>query len=147
MYCELVKYGNLLEMHVCDNVGDHLIGNVYARYDWEDEAASAVDALNKRWYAGKLISVFDPFEFRLTSVSRTSTHRSTTIRRVVSRDGFPRGVLSTKRSRQLRPWRFLQLHALEAPFEKATEGAATAAEEGEEGEPRVSRPLLSLSGF
>lgn len=49
----MVKYGHLLEMHVCDNVswlktvdgffdllrrnhtqvGDHLIGNVYARYD------------------------------------------------------------------------------------------------------------------
>ncbi|GAA6005614.1 hypothetical protein JCM11491_003701 [Sporobolomyces phaffii] len=53
VFCELVKYGNLLEMHVCDNVGDHLIGNVYARFDWEDEAAAAVDALNKRWYAGR----------------------------------------------------------------------------------------------
>ncbi|KAM0789632.1 hypothetical protein ACM66B_000436 [Microbotryomycetes sp. NB124-2] len=53
VYCELVKFGNLLEMHVCDNVGDHLIGNVYARFDWEDEAQSAVEALNKRWYAGR----------------------------------------------------------------------------------------------
>ncbi|KWU43247.1 RNA-binding domain-containing protein, partial [Rhodotorula sp. JG-1b] len=52
-YCELVKYGNLLEMHVCDNVGDHLIGNVYARFDWEDEAQRAVEELNKRWYAGR----------------------------------------------------------------------------------------------
>ncbi|KAK4054309.1 hypothetical protein OIO90_003542 [Microbotryomycetes sp. JL221] len=51
VYCELVKFGNLLEMHVCDNVGDHLIGNVYARFDWEDEAQSAVEELNKRWYA------------------------------------------------------------------------------------------------
>jgi hypothetical protein len=53
VFCELVKYGNLLEMHVCDNVGDHLIGNVYARYDWEDEAQIAVDAFNQRWYAGQ----------------------------------------------------------------------------------------------
>lgn len=57
MFCELVKYGNVLEMHVCDNVGDHLIGNVYARFDWEDEAAAAVEALNKRWYAGKPLSL------------------------------------------------------------------------------------------
>lgn len=49
---ELAKYGNLLEVHVCDNVGDHLIGNVYARYEMETEAQSAVDALNNRWYAG-----------------------------------------------------------------------------------------------
>lgn len=40
-------------MHVCDNVGDHLIGNVYARFDWEDEAQAAVDGLNDRWYAGR----------------------------------------------------------------------------------------------
>jgi hypothetical protein len=38
---------------VCDNVGDHLIGNVYARFDWEDEAQRAVEELNKRWYAGQ----------------------------------------------------------------------------------------------
>ena len=39
-------------MQVCDNVGDHLIGNVYARYEWETEAQAAVDNLNDRWYAG-----------------------------------------------------------------------------------------------
>ena len=37
---------------MCDNVGDHLIGNVYARYEWETEAQKAVDSLNTRWYAG-----------------------------------------------------------------------------------------------
>ncbi|PWY97697.1 hypothetical protein BCV70DRAFT_166472 [Testicularia cyperi] len=53
MFVELAKYGTLLEMHVCDNVGDHLIGNVYARYKYEDEAQTAVDALNDRWYDAK----------------------------------------------------------------------------------------------
>ena len=71
LYCELAKFGHLLELHVrpsrtptaiqcaetrfsqvCDNVGDHLIGNVYARYEWETEAQVAVDNLNDRWYAG-----------------------------------------------------------------------------------------------
>jgi splicing factor U2AF 35 kDa subunit len=33
-------------------VGDHLIGNVYARFEWETEAQAAVDNLNDRWYAG-----------------------------------------------------------------------------------------------
>ena len=46
----LSAYGDLVEMHVCDNVGDHLIGNVYARYESEDDAARAVDELNMRWY-------------------------------------------------------------------------------------------------
>ena len=40
------------DFKVCDNVGDHLIGNVYARYEWESEAQAAVDNLNDRWYAG-----------------------------------------------------------------------------------------------
>ncbi|KAF9518073.1 hypothetical protein BS47DRAFT_1389268 [Hydnum rufescens UP504] len=53
LYCELAKYGHLLELHVCDNVGDHLIGNVYARYEWEAEAQAAIDSLNNRWYAGR----------------------------------------------------------------------------------------------
>jgi splicing factor U2AF subunit len=70
LYCELAKFGHLLELHVCDfvmflilidffffkvcdNVGDHLIGNVYARYEWEIEAQAAVDNCNERWYAGE----------------------------------------------------------------------------------------------
>jgi splicing factor U2AF 35 kDa subunit len=70
LYCELAKFGHLLELHVspvyvlldviqrypqvCDNVGDHLIGNVYARYEWETEAQAAVDNCNERWYAGMI---------------------------------------------------------------------------------------------
>ncbi len=38
---------------MCDNVGDHLMGNVYARYEWEAEAQKAVDSLNDRWYGGE----------------------------------------------------------------------------------------------
>lgn len=43
----------MLEIHICDNVGDHLVGNVYARYEWEVEAAAAVTNLNDRWYQGR----------------------------------------------------------------------------------------------
>ena len=60
-FIELCQYGNLLELHVspnnfraddkvCDNVGDHLMGNVYARFEWEAEGSKAVDSLNDRWY-------------------------------------------------------------------------------------------------
>jgi splicing factor U2AF 35 kDa subunit len=52
-YSELCKYGELEEMHVCDNVGDHLIGNVYARYKYEEDAGKAIEALNSRWYAAR----------------------------------------------------------------------------------------------
>ena len=32
-----------------------LIGNVYARFKYEDSAQAACDALNSRWYAGRPI--------------------------------------------------------------------------------------------
>ena len=53
LFVELSRYGELIELHVCDNVGEHLIGNAYARYEWETEAQAAVDNLNDRWYAGE----------------------------------------------------------------------------------------------
>lgn len=31
MYQELSKFGAISEMNVCDNLGDHLIGNVYVK--------------------------------------------------------------------------------------------------------------------
>ncbi|ORZ37322.1 hypothetical protein BCR44DRAFT_1459869 [Catenaria anguillulae PL171] len=50
-YTELATAGGPLEeMHVCDNVGEHLIGNVYARFRNEADAAKLVDLLNSRYY-------------------------------------------------------------------------------------------------
>jgi splicing factor U2AF 35 kDa subunit len=40
-------------MHVCENTGDHLAGNVYARYKNEEDAQKAIEALNSRWYAAR----------------------------------------------------------------------------------------------
>ncbi|QSL64641.1 hypothetical protein MERGE_001943 [Pneumocystis wakefieldiae] len=53
MYAEFCKYGELEKVVVCDNVGDHLIGNVYARFKYEEDAQKAVDSLNSRWYAAR----------------------------------------------------------------------------------------------
>ncbi|KAI8820129.1 uncharacterized protein EV422DRAFT_531758 [Fimicolochytrium jonesii] len=53
LFIELAKYGQIEEMCVCDNVGDHLIGNVYVRYAYEEDAGKAVEALNNRFYAGR----------------------------------------------------------------------------------------------
>ncbi|KXJ91454.1 hypothetical protein Micbo1qcDRAFT_65473 [Microdochium bolleyi] len=55
LWCELCKYGELEELVVCDNTNDHLVGNVYARFKYEDSAAKACDELNARWYAGRPI--------------------------------------------------------------------------------------------
>ncbi|KAJ4419359.1 hypothetical protein N0V85_001052 [Neurospora sp. IMI 360204] len=48
IWCEMCKYGELEELVVCDNNNDHLIGNVYARFKYEDSAQKACDDLNSR---------------------------------------------------------------------------------------------------
>ncbi|DAA75880.1 TPA_exp: Uncharacterized protein A8136_1251 [Trichophyton benhamiae CBS 112371] len=47
-WCEMCKYGEIEEVVVCENNNDHLIGNVYARFKYEDSAQKACDALNSR---------------------------------------------------------------------------------------------------
>ncbi|KAI2786845.1 Splicing factor U2AF 23 kDa subunit [Penicillium oxalicum] len=83
VWCEMCKYGELEELVVCDNNNDRkfcpfkscllsllegtmsdrfspflttdLIGNVYARFKYEEDAQAACDTLNSRWYAARPI--------------------------------------------------------------------------------------------
>lgn len=55
VWCEMCKYGEIEELVVCDNNNDHLIGNVYARFKYEESAQRACDDLNSRWYAARPI--------------------------------------------------------------------------------------------
>lgn len=47
------KYGEIEEMNVCDNLGDHLVGNVYIKFRREEDAERAVNDLNNRWFGGR----------------------------------------------------------------------------------------------
>ncbi|XP_021949492.1 splicing factor U2af 38 kDa subunit isoform X1 [Folsomia candida] len=49
------KYGEIEEMNVCDNLGDHLVGNVYIKFRREEDAEKAVTDLNNRWFGGRPI--------------------------------------------------------------------------------------------
>ena len=49
------KYGEVEEMNVCDNLGDHLVGNVYVKFRREEDAERAVNELNNRWFGGRPI--------------------------------------------------------------------------------------------
>jgi splicing factor U2AF subunit len=49
------KYGAIEEMNVCDNLGDHLVGNVYVKFHKEEDAEKAVNACNNRWFNGQAI--------------------------------------------------------------------------------------------
>lgn len=44
------KYGEIEEMNVCDNLGDHLVGNVYVKFHKEEDAEQTVNAVNNRWF-------------------------------------------------------------------------------------------------
>ncbi|KAJ8316052.1 hypothetical protein KUTeg_006066 [Tegillarca granosa] len=56
VYVEMEKYGEIEEMNVCDNLGDHLVGNVYVKYRREEDAEKAVKDLNNRWFNGHPIN-------------------------------------------------------------------------------------------
>uniref|UniRef100_A0A8C8W1G9 Splicing factor U2AF 26 kDa subunit n=1 Tax=Peromyscus maniculatus bairdii TaxID=230844 RepID=A0A8C8W1G9_PERMB len=49
------KYGQVEELNVCDNLGDHLVGNVYVKFRHEEDAEKAVMDLNNRWFDGQPI--------------------------------------------------------------------------------------------
>ncbi|XP_064607404.1 splicing factor U2AF 35 kDa subunit-like [Liolophura sinensis] len=55
VYVEMEKYGEIEEMNICDNLGDHLVGNVYVRFRYEEDAEKAVNDLNNRWFNGRPI--------------------------------------------------------------------------------------------
>uniref|UniRef100_K3WKD1 Uncharacterized protein n=1 Tax=Globisporangium ultimum (strain ATCC 200006 / CBS 805.95 / DAOM BR144) TaxID=431595 RepID=K3WKD1_GLOUD len=58
---ELCKFGRLEELNICDNLGDHLVGNMYAKFEDEECAAAAQKSLYGRFYAGRpLVCEFSP---------------------------------------------------------------------------------------
>lgn len=52
MFCELYRFGEIEDMVVCNNIGDHLLGNVYVKFTEEDYAESCRKALSGRLYNG-----------------------------------------------------------------------------------------------
>jgi len=61
VFSELSNFGDLEEMNVCDNIGDHLVGNVYAKFYREEDADKALKGLNGRFYGGRPIQAeFSP---------------------------------------------------------------------------------------
>lgn len=58
---ELGKFGEIESLNVCDNLADHMIGNVYVQFKEEDQAAAALQALQGRFYSGRpIIADFSP---------------------------------------------------------------------------------------
>lgn len=55
MYMELSKFGRLEGLYVADNLGDHMIGHVYAKFRDEEEATDCLQVMHGRYYNGTLI--------------------------------------------------------------------------------------------
>ena len=57
MYMELSKFGRLEGLYVADNLGDHMIGHLYAKFRDEEEATDCLQVMHGRYYNGRLILV------------------------------------------------------------------------------------------
>lgn len=58
---ELSKFGEIEEMIVCDNIGEHMVGNIYIKFYDEEDAANCLSKINGRFFAGRqLRSEFSP---------------------------------------------------------------------------------------
>lgn len=55
VFLELAKYGEIEDLVVCDNVSDHMVGNVYVKFFKEEAAEKAMISLERRFYGGRLI--------------------------------------------------------------------------------------------
>lgn len=56
IYEELKQFGTIEDIQVCENLGDHMVGNVYVKFEDEEEAEGALSNLNGRFYAGRMLT-------------------------------------------------------------------------------------------
>lgn len=56
IYEELCKFGEVEQLNVVENLGDHMFGNVYVKYHYEEDAEKCLKAMSGRYYAGRLVA-------------------------------------------------------------------------------------------
>lgn len=54
---ECTKFGKVEDVQVCENLGDHMVGNVYLKFYDEEDAEKALVNLHGRYYAGRPLHV------------------------------------------------------------------------------------------
>lgn len=50
IYIEFSRYGEILDMLVADNIGEHMMGNVYIKFASEDAAEACFKDKNGKYY-------------------------------------------------------------------------------------------------
>ena len=53
IFMQFAKYGEIEDFVVADNIGDHMICNVWIKYVVEDSAKDAMSAMQGLYYAGR----------------------------------------------------------------------------------------------
>ncbi|XP_015161220.1 splicing factor U2af small subunit A-like [Solanum tuberosum] len=56
LFEELNNYGEIENLNICDNIVDHMVGNVYVQFREEEQAAKALKIFTGRLYAGNIFS-------------------------------------------------------------------------------------------
>jgi len=58
---ECMKFGPVENITCCENLGDHMIGNVFVKFEDEEDCRKACEGLAGRFYAGRLVNAeFSP---------------------------------------------------------------------------------------
>lgn len=55
VFLELAQFGEIKEMHILDNLGDHLRGNVYVKFVSEEDAEKCKNSISGRSFRGSLV--------------------------------------------------------------------------------------------
>ena len=58
---EFSKHGDIEELAVCENLGDHFIGHVYVKFSSEEQAEACLKGIQGRFFAGQqLLPQYSP---------------------------------------------------------------------------------------
>ena len=55
VFLEIAQYGEIEEMHVLDNLGEHMLGNIYVRFKNEDDAENVKKNVSGRYFDSILV--------------------------------------------------------------------------------------------
>jgi len=79
IFVELERFGEIEEMNVCENVCEHLAGNVYVKWRREEDAGRAMKNLSGRFYSGQAVHAeFSPVtDFRESSCRQFENNECT----------------------------------------------------------------------
>tara|TARA_B110000977_G_scaffold108706_1_gene141416 strand:+ start:2264 stop:3067 length:804 start_codon:yes stop_codon:yes gene_type:complete len=94
---ECARFGEVEGLNICDNLADHLVGNVYVKFRDEEHALAAKNALDGRYYDKRAIKC----EFSPVTDFRESTCRQYE-ERSCGRAGYCNFMHLRKVSRELR---------------------------------------------